>query len=210
MCILIATKKNDKIRYITLESDHYNQFDRIVNILRNFYKNPERVEALIELGNLEWLGLSPYKKNKDDEDIINCLSKIRDRKWSPGKHGSSYADNEEELLKAIDRNRQDYLVNCGFLFDEGKWYILVGGHKESIEAISISILKKEKLMGGLTACFYEPSNNYRKLEPQSFRRWSEIQDAADKLGRIYYVYRNERLISVIHPQKQIENTEAAA
>jgi hypothetical protein len=210
MCILIATKKDGKIRYITLESDSLSQFGRVVNTLRNFYKKPERIDALIELGNLEWLGLSPYKKNKDDDDIVNCLSKIRDRKWSPGKHGVSYADNEEEFLNAIDRNRRDYLVNCGFLFDEGKWYILVGGHKESIEAIDISILKKEKLMEGLLVCFYRPTNNHRKLEPQAFRRWSEVQDTADRLGRKYYVYRNEKLISVIHPQNQIENTEEAA
>ncbi|MBF0648734.1 hypothetical protein IR083_07870 [Dysgonomonas sp. GY75] len=210
MCILIATKKDGKIRYITLESDSLSQFGRVVNTLRNFYKKPERIDALIELGNLEWLGLSPYKKNKDDDDIVNCLSKIRDRKWSPGKHGASYADNEEEFLNAIDRNRRDYLVNCGFLFDEGKWYILVGGHKESIEAIDISILKKEKLMEGLLVCFYRPTNNHRKLEPQAFRRWSEVQDTADRLGRKYYVYRNEKLISVIHPQNQIENTEEAA
>ncbi|MDR2005296.1 MAG: hypothetical protein LBQ74_19920 [Prevotella sp.] len=210
MSILIAIKKNDKIHYITLDSDYYSQFDWVVNTLRNFYKKSERVEALIELGNLEWLGPSPYKKNKDNDDIVNCLSKTRDRKWSPGKHGASYADNEEEFLNVIDRHRKDYLVNCGFLFDEGKWYILVGGHKESIEAIDISILKKEKLMEGLVVCFYRPTNNHRKLEPQAFRRWSEVQDAADKLGRKYYVYRNEKLISVIHPQKQIENTEEAA
>jgi hypothetical protein len=210
MCILIATKKNGKIRYITLESDSLSQFDRIVNTLRNFYKKPERIEALIELGNLEWLGPSPYKKSKGDDDTVNCLSKIRDRKWSPGKHGSSCAGDEEEFLKAIDRNRRDYLVNCGFLFDEGKWYILVGGHKESIEAIDISILKKEKLMERLVVCFYRPTNNHRKLEPQAFRRWSEVQDAADRLGRKYYIYRDEKLISVIHPQKQIENTEEAA
>ncbi len=208
MSILIANKREKDIRYITVETDRIKQFDWILNTLRNFYRSPEKVEALIELGNLEWLGPSPYKKNKGDEDIVNCESKIRDKKLSPGKHGASYACDEEDLIKRLERNHvydqnsYNYSVNCCFLFEGGKWSVLVGAHKEDIKTVDKSILKKETLMQGLEVYKYNPASKYRKMESATFRFWSEVQQKADGENCTYYIFRSNILITVVTPQQE--------
>lgn len=210
MSIIIAQKQEKYIRYITVETDYISHFDWVLNTIRNFYKTPEKVSALIDLGNLEWLGPSPYKKNKGDEDIVNCDSKIRDRKLSPGKHGSSTVTSEEQLMEQFSRShytytrsdQRNYRINCCFLFEDGKWYALVGGHKESIVTVDKSFLRKEILMDGLNVYYYKPESDHQKLQPENFFVWSQVQKKADEKNRIYYIFRNNRLISVIYPKQE--------
>lgn len=207
MSIIIAKKDEIGYRYITVETDKIRHFDWILNTIRNFYKSPQKVSTLIDLGNLEWIGPSPYKKTKGDDDIVNCEAKIRDKKLSPGKHGYSYVTDEQALLKNFDRcddyyimNSPYYRINCCFLFEDNKWYVLVGAHKEAIETVDKSILLKDNLMKGLEVYKYTPSSNYHRLENSNVKSWTHIQQKANENNRNYHVFRNNKLIKIIHPQ----------
>lgn len=198
MSILIGRKtESGSILYISLSNEYKQTFARITAILKNFYRTPERVEALIELGNLHWLGGSPYKKNKNGDDIVNCESLIRDRKLSPGKHGSQYADTEEKYVTKNDRTGK---IDCCFLFDnDGQWYVLVGAHKERLATADESILEKSTLMYGLKVYKFEPNDPHTKLQEKEFYTWEEVKKAANKANIPHYIFRNERLLTVIKP-----------
>lgn len=195
--LFIGIKEEKYIRYISVEYCD-SDFEKIVARLRNFYKTSQKVKALIELGNLEWLGPSPYKKYKGD-DYISCQAKIRDKSLSAGKHGSSIADTQEAFARQIENNKFGRF-HCCFLFEDEQWYLLVGTYKGHIDTIDESMLKKEQLMAGLEVYKYNPDSNYQKLESVKFRAWSQVQDQSNKDNRTYYIFRNNKLISVINPQ----------
>lgn len=196
MSLLIGKKTSSSIRYISVE--YAMDFTAVVHTLKNFYKTTGKVEALINLGNLNYLGKTPYKKCKGEEDLINCEAKIRDRKLSSGKHGTSIAKDEADFLKKLER--ECYGLNCCFLFEDGRWYILVGGHKEQIESIDESVLDKSKRMDGLDVFNYKPDDSYNKLKPVGFYSWDEVQQSAHATNTTYYIFRGERLLTILTPE----------
>lgn len=195
MSLLIGIQQPEYIRYISVE--YVPKFSQITSTLKTFYKTPERVKALVELGNLNWLGKSPYKKSKGDSDLINCEAKIRDKKLSPGKHGSCMAKDEKDFVKKLERNTRG--LNCCFLYDNGQWYILVGGHKENIRTIDETVLKKDRLMEGLEVYKYDPGSEYHKLSKIEFYSWNEVKENAKETGTTYYIFRNNKLLTIISP-----------
>ncbi|GAB6119601.1 hypothetical protein [Dysgonomonas termitidis] len=199
MSLLIGMKsESGNIRYISVSTEYKHKFDKIVATLRNFYKSPGKVNTLIELGNLHWLGTSPYKKSKGEDDLVNCEAIIRDRKLSPGKHGTQFADSEEDFVKKLERDCRSGL-NCCFLFDDGQWYILVGSHKENIKTIDASVLQKSTRMDGLTVYTYEPDCSYQTLSEKEFHTWEEVRASSGRDNKTYYIFRGEKLLTIIHP-----------
>ena len=204
MSILIGIKDADGIRYIS--ADYPQQFEKVVHTLKNFYKSSEKVKALVDLGNLDYLGSSPHKKSKGSNDLINCESRIRDKKLSAGKHGRKTARDDNEFIKQLERNPGRNL-NCCFLYEDNKWFILIGGHKESINAIDEKVLKKSQLMDGLKVYVYEQSNQYNRLAERSFYSWTGVQQAADKEQIPHYIFREEKFLTTItpNPKKEIKD-----
>jgi hypothetical protein len=203
MSILIGIKGADSIRYIS--TDYPQQFEKVVHTLKNFYKSPEKVKTLIDLGNLDWLGPSPYKKSKGDSDTINCESRIRDKKLSAGKHGWKTARDDKEFVSQLERNPGRNL-NCCFLFEDNKWLILIGDHKESINTIDETVLKKSQLMDGLKVYVYDPGNQYNRLAEKSFYSWNEVQQSVDEEQIPHYIFRGEKFLTTITPNpKEAEN-----
>lgn len=195
MSLLIGIKQPEYIRYISVE--YIPAFNLITSTLKTFYKTQDRVETLIQLGNLNWLGKTPYKKSKGDDDMINCEAKIRDKKLSPGKHGSCIAKDEKDFVKKLERNPRG--INCCFLYDDNQWYILVGGHKENIQTIDESVLEKDRLMEGLEVYIYDPKSDYSKLSKEEFYSWDEVKQSAEETGTTYFIFRNGKLLTIIHP-----------
>lgn len=204
MSILIGIKDVDNIRYIS--ADYPQQFEKVVHTLKNFYKSPEKVKALIDLGNLDWLGPSPYRKSKGIDDLINCESRIRDKKLSPGKHGWKTVRSNNEFVEQLEHNPGKNL-NCCFLYENNNWFILIGNHKENIDSINETILKKSQLMDGLKVYVYEPDNQYNRLTEKSFYSWDEVQRSADDTQTPHYIFRGERFLTTIipNPKKETEN-----
>ncbi|NDW08753.1 hypothetical protein [Dysgonomonas sp. 520] len=207
MSLLIGIKQTDNIRYISVSNEYPQKFDRIVATLRNFYKTSEKVQTLISLGNLNWLGPSPHYKSKGDDDVVNCESKIRDKKLSPGKHGSMTVTGEEEFVKKIDKQERGSL-KCCFLFENNQWYILVGGHKENICTIDQSVLKKDRLMEGLEVFKYDPNSDYSRLSAEKFHSWNEVKQKADEASTTYYIFRSDKLLTIITPTPKIPEAQA--
>ena len=203
MSLLIGIKQPDYIRYISVES--IPAFNQITGTLKTFYKTQERVKALIELGNLNWLGKSPYKKSKGDDDLVNCEAKIRDKKLSPGKHGSCTVKDEKEFVKKLDHNSRD--LNCCFLYEDNRWYILVGGHKENIQTIDKSVLKKGALMKGLEVYKYDPKSEHNQLSKVDFYSWDEVKQNVEETGTTYYIFRSGKLLTIITPPPKTQETQ---
>jgi hypothetical protein len=198
MSILIGLKTPGNIRYISVSPVYKSGFNKVIATLRTFYKTQERVKALIELGNLDWLGISPYKKCKGIDDTVNCESLIRDRKLSPGKHGAQFVPDEKEFVKKLTGTSRGN-INCCFLYENSEWFILVGGHKESIRLTDESVLGKSALMDGLKVYRYEPENQYHKLSGESFLSWAEVKQSADEKQTVYYIFRGEKFLTIISP-----------
>jgi len=200
MSLLIGMKsESGNIRYISVSTEYKQTFDKIVATLKNFYKTPEKVKALIDLGNLHWLGASPYKKSKGGDDAVNCEAIIRDRKLSAGKHGAQFAGSERDFVKRLERDCRSGL-NCCFLYDtDNRWYILAGSHKENINTVDSSVLQKSTRMDGLKVYTYNPRENYQTLPEQDFYTWEEVRASADRENKVYYIFRGEKLLTIIHP-----------
>lgn len=199
MSLLIGKKTSSGIRYISVECAM--TFSTIVHTLKTFYKTTERVDALINLGNLNYLGKTPFKKCKGEEDLINCEAKIRDKKLSEGKHGTSIVKDEAEFLKKLERNCRG--LNCCFLFEEDKWYVLVGGHKQQIESIDESVLDKGKRMEGLEVYTYKPDDSYNKLNSVEFYSWDQVKQSANTNNTTYYIFRGEKFLTIITPEPKL-------
>lgn len=201
MSILIGIKDADNIRYIS--SEHPQDFEKVVHTLKNFYQSAEKVKTLIDLGNLDWLGPSPYKKSKGVDDLINCESRTRDKKLSPGKHGWKISQSEKHFVEQLERNPGKN-INCCFLYEEDKWYILIGSHKENIDTIDSSVLKKNCLMDGLNVYVYEPDNQYCHLIAKSFYSWKDAQRSVDETQIPHYIFRGENFLKALIPNLKKE------
>lgn len=205
MSILIGIKDAERIRYISVDAPQ--DFDKIVSRLKTFYKTFESVNALIGLGNLNYLGMCPFKKSKGDFDMIHCESRIRDKKLVPSKHSYSFVDDEMQFIDKLESNPGRNL-NCCFLYDNDKWYILIGDHKESLDKVDKSVLHKSKRMDGLQVFTYDSENKYDKLISHDFHSWKGIQQSADEKQIPHYVFRGEKYIHTIIPcksKKLVEN-----
>lgn len=205
MNVLIGIKGSEQIRYITLESAQ--SFRQIVNILKNFYRTPERVNTLIDLGNLYRLGITPCNKCKGEDDLINCDSKIRDRKLSTGKHGSQRVPDEKEITEKLHGRREN--LNCCFLYENDNWFVLVGGHKENIRTVDETVLSKNRLMEGLKVYVFEADDKYNRLPEKTFYSWDNVRQSADETGKTYFIFRGEKFLTIIPPssQKQDKNND---
>lgn len=105
----IAIKDGDKYRDIYCHNDGYLSYNGY--ILKNHYKTFERVNSLIELGDLSYLGQLLSKKDPhQSEDGSITFAYGRDR----GETGTSAKefDNESKL------RTEEY----NYLYKDGLWY----------------------------------------------------------------------------------------
>lgn len=190
-----------KVKYIEVHYDGY--FSWTGRILRTFYRTEKRVDALLELGHLSSIGSTPYGKNlmpPKDLDHIHCRAYIRD-----------FGHTDKEFLPQTAPNKEQFFDDAGiaYLYENGKW---VQSYRKHIQDISSCLLTH----------YEEPDSNYPNIgqckiysvnsnstlqclsQPPQF--WEQLEELATEEQKIFYVFRNNRLIKtvapVVNPEKE--------
>lgn len=175
------------IRYV-MTSEQDNR--RLPAILKTFYPNETRTTALIELGNLYFVGPTPYGKSEDFWDKMHCRAHIRDDREKKGKHQSRYAGS----IKAYSE-----LEGFKFLFKEGKWWYAEGKEFTS-ELPTCMEDKKQSSMVGLEISSISKDGGISHFREHEADSWKELEAKALKNGETYFIFRNNKLVATInHP-----------
>lgn len=192
MRLTIARKTGkDKYRFITVKKGdkHVNN----VHLLLTFYKQRERVDLLLALGDLEYLGPSPVNNSKGEDDLVNCRANFRDC-------GKSEESNQASETVSLDRLYTN--ADVAYIFDNEQWYMLNYNHTfQPLSRIVPPIRYPDKLEGLKVeeikfGYFYSVDN---------VKTRDQLQSESDRQNKTFYVFRDSRLIHIINPQKQLEN-----
>lgn len=175
------------VRHILLEYAD----EKTIPLLLTFYSRESRLNALIELGNLERLFGTPYGKNTGYDDTVHCRAQIRD-------NGAKKIRNQYE----VEENTRDYakLNGCVLLYAQGVWYSLQNNNCERLSPQSrlneaspaypfdgIRLYMPDPENGGLDTISIQDFNSWDDLHA-----WTEINDAP------IFVFRDNKLIATIH------------
>lgn len=173
---------NGTVRHIKVTNEELSE--RFIRVLKRFYPNDQRVDALLELGDIHRLGPSPYGRWTDCRDEIHCFGAIRDGRRD-NTHLPRIADSVE-LFKS-------YAEDC-FLFADGRWYYLSDVERIPIEDYFIKPVKNT--ICNLAVYHNEKSSLY--ATPR-MRSWQEIEEYAEREGKILYIFNGRRLVRIIKP-----------
>lgn len=175
------------IRYV-MTSEQDNR--RLPAILKTFYPNETRTTALIELGNLYFVGPTPYGKSEHFWDKMHCRAHIRDDREKKGKHQSRYAGS----IKAYSE-----LEGFKFLFKEDKWWFAEGEEFTS-ELPTCMEDKKQSSMVGLEISSISKDGGISHFREHEADSWKELEAKALKNEETYFIFRNNKLVATInHP-----------
>lgn len=177
------------IRYVST-SEYSNR--RITPILRNFYSKESRVSTLIELGNLNVVGPTPYGKSDGYNDHIHCYAEIRDDKKGKGSRLPRYSSETEFL------NLEGHL----FLYKTGKW------HYHYTDGLSDDLPEKlpnisTKPLEGLDIFYLDEKGEISRSYNSDVKSWNELKAKSDEKNYPAFIFRNNKLITTInHPLNQ--------
>lgn len=173
---------NGTVRHTKVTNEELSE--RFIRVLKRFYPNDQRVDALLELGDIHRLGPSPYGRWTDCRDEIHCFGAIRDGRRD-NTHLPRIADSVE-LFKS-------YAEDC-FLFADGRWHYLSDVERIPIEDYFIKPIKNT--VCNLAVYYNEKSSLY--ATPR-MRSWQEIEEYAEREGKILYIFNGRRLVRIIKP-----------
>ena len=194
-----------RVKYITLSYDGY--FSHAGHILKTFYPTEKRVDALLELGDLQSIMPSPYGKFSGNihNDRIHCRAYIRDFNLPAKERKAQTEKSEEEFLR----------YGLSYLYKDGRWYFSDDGRKPmNISDISFSCYEEEytpysNLPGNIKIYSVSPEG-YMLSVKNDKDSWEELQGLADECRTPLYVFSGKgRLIKTIHPQKHLTDNNHA-
>lgn len=173
---------NGTVRHIKVTNEELSE--RFIRVLKRFYPNEERVDALIALGDIHRLGPSPYGKWIDCRDEIHCFGAIRD-----GRRDNTHLPRTADSVEVF----RSFADDC-FLFAEGKWYYLA--MEEQIPLEEYGFKPNKNTIYNLTIF----RNRQASLCPvPRMNSWQEIEEYAEREGEILYIFRGRRLVRIIKP-----------
>ena len=173
---------NGTVRHIKVTNEELSE--RFIRVLKRFYPNEERVDALIALGDIHRLGPSPYGKWIDCRDETHCFGAIRD-----GRRDNTHLPRTADSVEVF----RSFADDC-FLFAEGKWYYLATEEQKPLEEYDFK--PNKNTICNLTIF----RNRQASLCPAPrMNSWQEIEEYAERGGEILYIFRGRRLVRIIKP-----------
>ncbi|GAB6013604.1 hypothetical protein [Viscerimonas tarda] len=158
--------------------------------LKNFYSVEKRLDALLDLGNLNNLNPSPYGKYRWYGDKVHCYAAIRDDGASKRKNEALLSESRDVFAKAVEL--------C-FLYENGNWTILFGKRSENIDFAQVLNVIKWNPFLHLEIYEFEKDNRFAKNHI-AFADWKELEEYAERENKPVYVFRNNRLaVTINHP-----------
>ena len=133
-CRIAIENENGKVMSIYCHHDGYPQGNGSVGqTLLDYYKDKDKINKLMELGDLSRLGTEPVKNPWEDfprlptEEFMDYFSRTHPRNMcdyysTRGEAVPAYVCSEKQLLKDFKNSDQEYL----YLFKNGEWrYIAI-------------------------------------------------------------------------------------
>lgn len=183
MSIQIGKLLSDgRVRHIKVLHGAFSE--DLVRKLRVFYSGDKRVDALLSLGDVLTLGPSPYAGWTGDKDAVHCFSRIRDGREAPHRFAARIADNIDIFSRMEDM--------C-LLFDDGKWYRVSEGESRKL-SYPIENTASHDSMESISVYI---NRNARIERIDTPKHWRELPDLAERESRILYVYRGQRLVTIV-------------
>jgi hypothetical protein len=158
--------------------------------LKNFYSTEKRIDMLLDLGNLYHIGSSLYGRCTDRNDYLHCNAAIRDKGENRRKNEAVTSENREIFVKSAE---------VCYLYENGKWSILVGKHSVSIDFSTVFNLIKRNPLSRLEIYEFKNDGSFSKIS-DAFSNWDEILSHAATENKSLYIFRENRLVKTInHP-----------
>jgi len=187
----IGLSRPDGIRYITvMNGDNFEENGRI---LKNFYRKENRVERLLELGDLLSLGSSPYNPSDDRSrpDTLHC---------QPLGNGKAHTVKDKESFFLLGE--------WTYLYENGKWQLGHGGNIHDISRTDFSIFVPDKnrippAVDNRIKFFFINSQGALEFMTDftgSWDTWETLQDKVNAKGMAVYVFRETELIKILEPK----------
>ncbi|GAB6013578.1 hypothetical protein [Viscerimonas tarda] len=179
---------NGNVRHIDLLN--VEKPEKTAFTLKNFYSVEKRLDALLDLGNLNRLNSSPYGKYRWYGDKVHCHAAIRDDNGSRKRNEAMITARREIFTNPVEL--------C-FLYENGNWTILFGKRSENIDFAQVLNVIKWKPFFNLEIYEFEKDNRFAKNHI-AFADWKELEEYAERENKPVYVFRNNRLATTInHP-----------
>lgn len=183
-----------RVKYIRCND---NETMRVTaRLLKAFYSRQNRVDALLELGNIECLGPSPYGRSKGTSDELHCIAAVRDCGANAQVNKPEFITGKDIFLKA----------NCpAFLFEDGHW--LLAWKREFIRINSCYDIPLVRTIDRYGLSYISISRDEERskkngaIQEFSFTNWSDMCKQAVSNGDTYYVFRCKKLIATINPEQ---------
>ena len=173
---------NGTVRHIKITNEELSE--RFLRVLRRFYPTEQRVDALLQLGDIHRLGPSPYGKWTNCYDVMHCFAAIRD-----GRNDNSHLPCTAESVELFKSFAEDCL-----LYAEGKWYYLSDGERIPLEDYFI---KPEKNTIKHLAVFYNAHAGFARIH--NLTKWEEIEEYAEREKTILYIFKGHRIVRIVKP-----------
>lgn len=183
-----------RVKYIRCNS---NQTMRMIaHLLTVFYPQQNRVDALLKLGTIGYLGQSPYAPSEGRPGHVHCIALVRDYKANEQKNKPEFITGKDIFLKA----------NCpAFLFEDGHWLLAWEGEfiriNSSYDIPLVRTINRSRLTYIGISNDKERSKKNWAIQKFSFTTWSNMCKQAFSNGDTYYVFRDQKLIATINPKQ---------
>lgn len=184
MSIIIAKLYADGV-VRSVELVNKQNIFRIIPILHNFYSNSERLDKLLDNGDLyiigpsmgDWLGIN---------DTIHCRA-IKKESYNPNAYNARHTNTREEFLSGQDR---EYIL----LFENGRWTVIHKGSEIDSRLFDENIFKEKEVKG---LCIVQLKNGAFTEINFYHSSWQEMIFRAAQYETPVYIFRGMRLIKKI-------------
>lgn len=167
--------------------------------LLRFYTRESRLDALLELGNLEYLGPSPYGHYSGSEDEIHCLSSVRDLMYSDSQHKPEPIESKA-LFTAVK--------HPALLWEDGRWFRVAD--QAFVPLIAHTDIPQPKRRSDFSHLSIIKISEHRdrcggndEIKGFGFDSWAEMETKAFENNDTYFIFSDNRLIATINPKPAI-------
>ena len=192
--ILIGkTLPDGKVTYIKLEENV--SLGYVGRTLLRFYTKETRLDALLDLGNLQSFRPSPFGYYTGNADEVHCLSKIRDLNFPVQQEGAAMAESKDSFASA---------KYPAFLWEDGHWLMVRDKAFVSFDFDTDFRVRQPRTFKSLSI---QRISSHRKrcdgndeIKGFCFGSWAEMVAKATENGDTYFIFAKNKLIATINPK----------
>ena len=187
---------NGEVKYINVSKGY--EFDITAPLLQNFFSKEERLDAMLALGNLERLGATPHGKFVYyNNDIIHCCAEMRDNvSRNKVKHSAKTVGGMEEFYK---------VCKTGYFWMDGKWYVIANNSVTALSQADSSVMREPIDMSQFKLYNHADDGPLEQIRGRHFPSWAHLEATACESDKAFYVFKGDKLITIINPQKNKDN-----